>query len=46
MVSWEVRALPRNNNTFCHLVRAFRNRLGEEFWNIKEEFKKSKDKII
>jgi len=46
MASWEVRALPRNNNTFSHLVRAFVNDFWEEFWTIKEEFKKSKKKII
>jgi len=46
MASWEVRALPRNNNMFSHLVREFVNNLWEEFWTIKEDFKKSKDKII
>jgi hypothetical protein len=31
MASWEVRALPRNNNMFSNLVRAFVNNLWKEY---------------
>jgi hypothetical protein len=31
MASGEVRALPRNNNMFSHLVRAFANNNWEEY---------------